>query len=172
MRPLVILLFILLLVSCSESQRGDVAELQQLYGLLDSEIANSGQYDNEKNQRITALKRKYDLTTDKAQRTVLIDSLIEEFNAYNADSALYYITYNLQRRAVRDIPGEYTRLLIKRADVYAHAGLFADALAAMQAIPRDSLSSSLLESYYTTYCGLYQYLSEYTSVCRFVRAGD
>ena len=163
MRPLVILLFILLLVSCSESQRGDVAELQQLYGLLDSEIANSGQYDNEKNQRITALKRKYDLTTDKAQRTVLIDSLIEEFNAYNADSALYYITYNLQRPAVRDIPGEYTRLLIKRADVYAHAGLFADALAAMQAIPRDSLSSSLLESYYTTYCGLYQYLSEYTS---------
>ncbi|MDE6824263.1 MAG: hypothetical protein K2J27_06010 [Duncaniella sp.] len=163
MRTPIFLLFILLLVSCSRSGNDRAAELQELYVLLDTEIANSNKYEKEKNDRIIAYKREYDLSTDKFQRTALINKLIEEFNAYNADSALHYISYNLQRPAVIATPGEQTRLLIKRADVYAHAGLFSDALNTMQSIPRDSLTPALLESYYATYCALYQYLSEYTT---------
>ena len=131
--------------------------------MLDAEIEKSKEYEDQKNNRITAYKRDYDLSTDKKHRTELINKLIEEFDEYNADSALYYISYNLKRPAVKDIPGEYTRLLIKKGDVYAHAGLFADAFATLQSIPRDSLTIDLLDEYYTTYCALYQYLTEYTS---------
>ena len=151
------------LLSCTNSHKDSDSELYALYSELDAEIARSGEYEAEKNARIMAYKREYDLSGDKFQRTALIDKIIDEYNAYNADSALYYISYNLSRPAVKSVSGEYTRLMIRRADVYAHAGLFADALATIQAIPRDSLDSSLLEAYYSTYCAIYQYLSEYTS---------
>ncbi|MDE7369190.1 MAG: hypothetical protein K2N08_05375 [Muribaculaceae bacterium] len=158
-----ILLFLILFTSCGNSKKVDSQELQEYYALLDAEIGKSNNYENEKNQKIIALKREYDLTTDNKRRTEIINNIIVEFDAFNADSTLYYVNYNLKRPAVKEIPGEYTRLLIKRADVYAHAGLFADALASIQAIPRDSLSRNVLEDYYTTYCRLYQYLTEYTS---------
>lgn len=158
-----LVLFLILFTACNKSSKVDKPELQDYYAMLDAEIEKSKEYEDQKNNRITAYKRDYDLSTDKKHRTELINKLIEEFDEYNADSALYYISYNLKRPAVKDIPGEYTRLLIKKGDVYAHAGLFADAFATLQSIPRDSLTIDLLDEYYTTYCALYQYLTEYTS---------
>lgn len=170
MRFFIILPFLILLASCGNPPAGNDSELHELYALLDSEIANSKEYETQKDRRIADLKRRYDLTADQHLRTQLIDELISEFSAYNADSALYYINYNLQRPAVRDVAGEYTRLLIRRADVYAHAGLFADAAATLRAIPRDSLRTELLEDFYSTYCALYQYLCEYAGEHETARA--
>lgn len=163
MKPYIILFITLLLISCSEHKSDNDSDLQSLYRELDLEIAKSRDYEIEKENRIAGLREKSELSRDRKQKTEMINRLIEEFDAYNADSALYYIGYNLRRPAVLTIPGEYTRLLIKRADVLAHAGLFLDALNVMQQIPRDSLSPSLLEPYYSTYCATYQYLSEYTN---------
>ncbi|MDE6352049.1 MAG: hypothetical protein K2K88_02755, partial [Muribaculaceae bacterium] len=163
MRNGVFVILLILFGSCNHSKKVDKPELQEYYTLLDEEINKSSVYEVEKNQRIIELKREYDLSTDPNHRTELINNIIKEFDAYNADSTLYYINYNLKRPAVKEIPGEYTRLLIKKADVYAHAGLFADAFASIQAIPRDSLTANLVENYYSTYCALYQYLTEYTS---------
>ncbi|MDE6335897.1 MAG: hypothetical protein K2L34_04940 [Muribaculaceae bacterium] len=139
------------------------SELESLYTHLDEEIARSGDYEKLKEERIVKYKRDYDLTTDKNKRTEIINNLIAEFDAYNADSTLYYINYNLRLPAVEADAGERMRLLIKRADVFAHAGLFSDALGIMKSIPRDSVPNTLLEDYYSTYCAIYQYLSEYTS---------
>lgn len=150
------------LVACDKAESDSGSELQSLYAQLDSEIARSKEYEQVKEERIARLKKNYDLGTDHNHRTAIINSLIEEYDAYNADSALYYISYNLQRHAVREIPGEYTRLMIKRADVFAHAGLFADALFTLRSIPADSVTDALKEAYYSTYCATYQYLSEYT----------
>ena len=160
--PLFIILS-LLVAACGSSYSHDRSDLQHLYDTLDYEIAHSDEYARTKEERIVALKRSYDLSHDAEERTAIINNLIEEFNAYNADSALFYISYNLRRPAVESDPVESTRLLIKRADVYAHAGLFADALATLQSISRAELDSTLLEPYYSTQSALYQYLSEYTS---------
>lgn len=159
--PVIVTLILLLLSSCGGDNSESNRELADLYELLDNEIARSDEYDARKEQRIARLRHEYDLTTDKRIGTELINRLIQEFDAYNADSTLYYVSYNLRRPAVREVPGEYTRLMIKRADVFSHAGLFSDALSTMQSIPRDSLSPELLEAYYTTYSAIYQYLSEY-----------
>ncbi|MDE6288688.1 MAG: hypothetical protein K2M00_07900 [Muribaculaceae bacterium] len=138
------------------------SDLDALYSQLDTEIARSKDYERIKEQRIVSLKRDYDLSHDRNHRTAIINQLIKEFDAYNADSALYYVSYNLRRPAVLSTPGEYTKLLIKRADIFAHAGLFADALATMKDIPADSVTDELKEDYFSTYCATYQYLSEYT----------
>ena len=150
-------------VACRNNVDPDRIEYENLCATLDEELAKSKEYEDEKLNRIAALRREYDLSTDKLHSTELINKIIYEFEAYNADSALYYISYNLQRPAVKAVPGQYTRLLIKRADVYAHAGLFADALSTIQAIPRDSLGNDVLEDYYATCSVMYQFLSEYTN---------
>lgn len=164
MKHLFLLLITGILASCGASQSQSDPELEQLYQALDYEIEHSSDYEHEKDARILQLRKEYDMSRDNRQRTEIINRLIREFDAYNADSALYYVGVNLSRRDVLGIPGEYTRLLIKRADIYAHAGLFSDALDIMHGISRDSLiSNNLKEDYYSTYCAIYQYLSEYTN---------
>ncbi len=159
-----ILLFIsVLLASCNKQKASVDPELQALYSDLDSEIANSRQYEIVKDNRIGELRKSYYFSHDENQKTEIINRLISEFDAYDADSALYYVSLNLHRPAIHSMPGEYTRLTMKRADILAHAGLFSDALAIMRKIQRNSLDPTLLEAYYSTYCAIYQYLSEYTS---------
>lgn len=163
----IILSAYLLLTACTQdaAETNDVkshTDLQTLYALLDTEIERSKVYEDAKAERIANLRREYALTSDREIRIKITDSLIAEFDAFNADSALYYVNQNLHQQTLSAHPGEYTRLMIKRADIYAHAGLFQDAIAVIQAIPRDSLKPELLECYYSTCCGIYQYLSEYT----------
>lgn len=155
-------LLLVLLVSCGTDPRGNGAGMQELYDTLDEEIERCSEYDKERESRIKSLREEYSATRDEGQRTAIIDRLISEYIAYNADSTLYYISKNLERPAVRSVPGEYTRMLLRRADVYAHAGLFPQAVTALQNIPRDSVSDNLLEDYYSVYCATYQYLSEYS----------
>lgn len=158
-----IIITIGILTSCNKPSNSVIdRDLDVLYTELDREIAQSNIYDKEKEQRVIQLRRRYNLSHDQKERTQIINSLIEEFNAYNADSALYYINCNLRRPDVLSTPGEYTRLNIKRADVLAHAGFFPEALATMRRIPTDSLAPSLREIYYSTYCAIFQFLSEYT----------
>lgn len=152
----------MLFVACGKQQSAD-ADLQALYSELDNEIENSKDYEIAKESRIARLHNEYDITSNKYRRTEIINQLIHEFDAYNADSTLYYISLNLSRKAILNNPGEHTKLTIKRADVMAHAGLFQDALLILGQIPRDSLNESNLEAYYSTYCATYQYLSEYTA---------
>ncbi len=163
MRPYLLIIIALLTAACNKHNSRSESDLQALYSELDYEIAHSKDYEEAKEKRITQLHRDYDFTHNQNERTEILNKLIEEYNAYNADSTLYYIAYNQRRHAVQATPGEYTRLSIKRADVLAHAGLFSDALSTMRQIPRDSIDDSLLEAYYSTYCALYQYLSEYTN---------
>lgn len=162
MKAIYYLLCLVVFVSCMDSKSQDSPELKALYNRLDEAIAHSEDYTKIKEARIASLKRAYDLSSDGRKRTELLDSIIDEFTAYNADSTLYYISLNLQRPDSRSIPGQHTRLLIKRADLYAHAGLFADALTVIESFPRDSLTDNLLEPYYSACCATYQYLSEYT----------
>lgn len=162
MKTYLSILLLFLLVSSCGTLTDDDRELQELYALLDTEINNSKVYEAAKERRIANLRKVYFSAADSRSRTEIINKLIGELDAYNADSALYYIGYHLHSRDIMATPHEYTRMLIKRADVFAHAGLFPDALETMSDIRRDSLTSDLMEAYYSTYCAIYQYLSEYT----------
>ncbi len=86
----------LLLVACSSSVSDENKELQELYTLLDSEIARSEVYEDAKESKIKQLHNDYNRASDDKQRIRIVNELISEFDAYNADSTLYYISYNLQ----------------------------------------------------------------------------
>lgn len=163
MKTFISLLLLLFLVSCGGREKASNMDLEDLYALLDAEITSSSEYERMKEARIEKLRIKLAAATDDDEMTELTSSLVKEYEAFNADSALYYVMLNLDRPYVRKRPELHMSMLIRKADVLAHAGLFTDALEIMQSIPRESLSDDQLEGYYATYCATYQYLSEYTN---------
>ena len=163
MKPYAIFIIMVLLAACAGKESEGESDLKSLYAELDSEIAGSDIYESAKENRISALRRRLGQTAEENAKSDIIDCLINEYEAYDADSALFYIGYGLHgARNVGDSRREIL-LNIRRADILAHAGLFSDALSVMERIPRRALDRAGEEKYYSTYCAIYQYLSEYTN---------
>ena len=163
MKPYAIIFILLFIVSCIGKKSDTNPELKSLYAELDSEIARSGSYEAEKEERIADLRNKLRSAADPHRRADIIDALIGEYEAYDADSALYYVGCGLNEAKTRGDDRAEIFLNIKRADILAHAGLFSDALSVIDRIPQNSLDRTAKEKYYSAYCSIYQYLSEYTS---------
>lgn len=145
--------------SCGGSHDND--GLDSLYRKVDAEITRSGQYMAEKEKRIADLRREYAGETDDPRRLRTLDRLIEEYESYISDSALFYVSEAESVASRLGDTRERTRLQIKKADIASHAGLFAEAHQMLSEVPRPALDSTLLAKYYATYSGLYQYECEY-----------
>ena len=163
MRPYAIFIIMFLLAACAGKESEKESELKSLYEQLDSEIAGSGVYESAKEKRIADLRHRLGQTVEEKAQSDIIDLLIGEYEAYDADSALYYIACGLQMAKNKGDSRREILLSIRRADILAHAGLFSDALSVMERIPRNALDKKGEEKYYSTYCAIYQYLSEYTN---------
>lgn len=133
-----------------------------LYDSVDREMARGEDYRAEKERRIALLRDELRGEKDAERRVRLTDRLIGEFESYNSDSALHYVNANLASPLVASDAHARTSLLIRKADITSHAGLFADALTIMASLNSAEMDSAQLEDYYSTYCGIYQYQSEYT----------
>lgn len=163
MKTYAILIIVLLLAGCVRKESETDLELKSLYAQLDSEIAGSGNYESAKEKRIGDFRDKLSRMDDGKERIAIIDTVIGEYEAFNADSALYYIGYGLQDAKNLGDKGREELLCIRRADILAHAGLFSDAISVMERVPKHALDNEGKEKYYSTYCAIYQYLSEYTN---------
>lgn len=150
----------------------DAGEFVDLYTEIDNEIENSSRYDEEKEKRIEDLKKKLAGTTNAEMQKELTDWLITEYEAYISDSALYYVNRNLENPIVKGNKRLETALTIKKADIAAHAGLFGESDDLLASINASDLDSTLLESYYSAYCDLYQYQSEYNNSNEFVKSHE
>lgn len=130
---------------------------------IDEAISAVEFYDSKKESRIKDIKRKLKATESDELKLELTDWLIDEYESYNSDSTLYYINENIENPLNQRNTLNKVRLLIKKADVAAHAGLFGEANEILEKIDKNELGSKLLESYYSAFCDLYQYQSEYAT---------
>lgn len=158
MKILIISLLGLVSLGCRKTQPKD-----SQYYEIDREIENVAVYEGEKERRIDNLKERLHKEQSPDVRIELINWLIAEYESYISDSALYYINLNLENPRVKENRSLETALLIKKADVAAHAGLFGEASDILEAIDRQNIPADLLEDYYSAYCDLYQYQSEYAT---------
>lgn len=155
-----IVVLIFLLSSCRNQEDSRSLSLRLS---LDEEIAGASRYVDVKESRLDSLKSLLRNPQDVRRRFETIEKLISEYDAYKADSALYYINLNLESPlALRDSVIQ-VKLLLKKADLYSHAGLFSDALDIMEAINPQYLSPVDREQYFANYCSLYQYMYEYNT---------
>ncbi len=150
--------------SCGSAASDSASDrrMMALYDSIDVEMKRSEDYRAEKERRIDMLRDELARETDVERRKRITDRLISEFESYNSDSALHYVNANLASPAVARDDHARTSLLIKKADITSHAGLFADALSIMASLNSADMDSSQLDDFYSTYCGIYQYQSEYT----------
>lgn len=153
--------------ACNKGNGADSSSLEELYDSVDAEMLRSEIYQNQKEARIAILREELARENDEHIVPAILDRLIGEYESYVSDSALYYVNRSLQAPANADKPHTRASLLIRKADISSHAGLFADAIAIMESVPREHLDSTLLEQYYSTYCGIYQYQSEYDNESEF-----
>ncbi|MCH5235119.1 MAG: hypothetical protein J1E16_07475 [Muribaculaceae bacterium] len=158
LKILIISLLGLVSLGCRKTQPKD-----SQYYEIDREIENVAVYEGEKERRIDNLKERLHKEQSPDVRIELINWLIAEYESYISDSALYYINLNLENPRVKENRSLETALLIKKADVAAHAGLFGEASDILEAIDRQNIPADLLEDYYSAYCDLYQYQSEYAT---------
>ena len=153
---------IIALTACDEGRVYLSDELAALYNEVDSEIERSGIYQQEKEKRLELLKEELNANSNDERRLELTMKLISEYEAYISDSAMYYVALAMQNPIVSGDPVRTKRLLIRRADILSHAGLFNAAHSILSTIGREGLDSTLLEPYYGAYAALYQYQREYT----------
>lgn len=156
----------LILSACGQSPKS-VDERNSLYDLIDEEIEKSARYDAEKQQRISNLKERLKDSQTLDQNRRIADDLILEYEAFISDSALRYINLNLENPEVKNNETLRNRLLIKKADISAHAGLFGAANDILESIDNSTLDPSLREEYFGAYCDLYQYQCEYSTDSEF-----
>lgn len=159
----------LIIVSSCNSGHSSSAIDHEFYEDIDEEISKSHLYENDKERRIESLRFRIGSEESPEVRFELTDLLISEFEAYVSDSALYYINLNLENPSVINNQLKTNSLLIKKADIAAHAGLFGEAEGILEEIDHSSLDSHLLEEYYSAFCDLYQYQSEYATNSEFGR---
>lgn len=170
--PIVLLVLCCLCVpaGCSPGVPKVDPELEELYGKIDEAIQQQEIYAQQKERRIDFLRKRLSSERDRHFKIELVNDLIREFESYNSDSAQHYINLNLQlTRNLPDDSPQRLSLLIKKADVSSHAGLFAEAVELMKSINTERLDSSLLEDYYFTFSGIYQYQVEYSDDSEYTR---
>ena len=156
------LIGLLTLWSCSENQGRLSDTAEALLERLDAEIAAAPRYEALKEARIDSLRRMLAHSADPGRKFEAVDGLIAEYDAYKADSAIHYVNMNLNAPKARD-PRVRNRLLLRKADLYSHAGLFPDAISLMDSIDHAALDADSRKQYFANYCALYQYIVEYNT---------
>lgn len=160
-------LFLLCVVGCSSRNEGDSDDLNTLYERLDQELAESHIYQDAKEKKIKALRHSLSRNRDNQRTREITDRLIDEYESYISDSALYYIGLALDLAGKNRDLRKQQKLQLRRIDVMSHAGLFGDALNEIESFNRADLDSTLLEYYYYVNCDLYQYMNEYSNETRY-----
>lgn len=136
---------------------------ESLRQVLDDEIAGGERYVEAKERRLDSLKSELRSQQDPHRRFKTVDALIAEYDAFKADSALHYINLNLASPIAATDSVSRTGLLLKKADIYSHAGIFSDAIDLMESVDPARLLPAEREQYYANYCSLYQYMVEYNT---------
>lgn len=152
---------LLLMIVCGCGRQKDNADARGLRDRLDQLISSEASYTSVKEHKLDSLRMQLSRARGMRRKFETVNQLIQEYDAYKADSALHYINQNLDSPLVATDSLARTRLLLKKADIYSHAGIFSDAISIMESIDADALPDPDKEQYFANYCSLYQYMLEY-----------
>lgn len=151
-------------VSCNDYRHED-----SVFSELDKEIEISRIHQAEKEKRIRYLLDDMASAVTDKERFDIAGKLINEYEAYNSDSALHYVNLSLANPMVTSDRYLNNGLKIKKADILSHAGLFNVAEQTLADIDKAELDSLLLGQYFGAYTALYQYQSEYSDDSEFAK---
>ena len=143
---------------------------------LDAAIARKHEFHARKDARIADLRRRLALAADSLQQYALCKELSDEYQHYQADSAVYYLNHRAALLPLEGHPELADEVAINRAAVLGVMGLYADALHLLQRVDAARLDNDLRMTYYhacrTCYGWLADYTIEHRVKCRYLQQTD
>lgn len=128
---------------------------------LDAVVSHPEKYEQQKQQRIAALKTEREQAKTDIQRFEADGRLAEEYKIYIADSALYYAQEQFRiALKMKECEAE-NKARLQLAEVRIITGMYREALDLLDEINRANLSPEQLGNYYLLYNTLYRAMRDY-----------
>lgn len=170
MRRTVLSLLLLLATSLAAQtpQTGEQsrAQLQSLLERLDDIVEHKADYHANYNEQIDKLKAQA-ARSQGIVRINLYKEIYELYSHYQTDSAQTYLERLAKLPETKDTPSLQAYVLIGRSEIYAVAGLYAQAVESLQAVNLKVVGEEdgdLALFYYRTARTLYGWMTDYTAM--------
>lgn len=129
--------------------------IKDLYEQLDQAIEQSQYYINQKESRITKIKKQSRQGHTPPQLLTAYYKLYEEYKAYQSDSSIYYIHQAIDLAKRNNMKSDITKLRSLLALQYSTSGAFTEALHVLQSIDKKTLNNSNKKDYYIAFYHVY-----------------
>lgn len=152
----------ILFVSAFSTKQDD--EVNSLYKELDEAIAVSKKYEKVRDAKIENLKIQVSLIESHnfELRYKLNQKLFQEYKAYVYDSAVSYLTKNMELAAKYGREREKNETKMQLSYLLTSAGMYREAIEILDGIPRKLINGDLLVDYYLAYDHVYGEMGNYT----------
>lgn len=135
--------------------------LEQVLVRLDTVVAHSDDYVNERVARINTLRNKLKTTVAEDERYWINRSLYDESMVFDSDSALSYAVENLKVALASGDRERIAEWRIKHGFVLSAAGLLKEAFDEMQVVDPKDLPESMKIDYFEKMAYLYSHMWQY-----------
>lgn len=129
--------------------------IKDLYEQLDQAIKQSQYYINQKESRITKIKKQSRQGHTPQQLLTAYYKLYEEYKTYTSDSSIYYIHQAIDLAKRNNMKSDITKLRSLLALQYSISGAFTEALHVLQSIDKKTLNNSNKKDYYIAFYHVY-----------------
>lgn len=129
--------------------------IKDLYEQLDQAIEQSQYYINQKESRITKIKKQSRQRHTPPQLLTAYYKLYEEYQTYKSDSSIYYIHQAIDLAKRNNMKSDITKLRSLLALQYSTSGAFTEALHVLQSIDKKTLNNSNKKDYYIAFYHVY-----------------
>lgn len=129
--------------------------IKDLYEQLDQAIEQSQYYINQKESRITKIKKQSRQGHTPQQLLTAYYKLYEEYKTYKNDSSIYYIHQAIDLAKRNNMKSDITKLRSLLALQYSTSGAFTEALHVLQSIDKKTLNNSNKKDYYIAFYHVY-----------------
>lgn len=129
--------------------------IKDLYEQLDQAIEQSQYYINQKESRITKIKKQSRQGHTPPQLLTAYYKLYEEYQTYKSDSSIYYIHQAIDLAKRNNMKSDITKLRSLLALQYSISGAFTEALHVLQSIDKKTLNNSNKKDYYIAFYHVY-----------------
>ena len=129
--------------------------IKDLYEQLDQAIEQSQYYINQKESRITKIKKQSRQGHTPPQLLTAYYKLYEEYKTYKSDSSIYYIHQAIDLAKRNNMKSDITKLRSLLALQYSTSGAFTEALHVLQSIDKKTLNNSNKKDYYIAFYHVY-----------------
>ena len=129
--------------------------IKDLYEQLDQAIEQSQYYINQKESRITKIKKQSRQGHTPPHLLTAYYKLYEEYKTYKSDSSIYYIHQASDLAKRNNMKSDITKLRSLLALQYSTSGAFTEALHVLQSIDKKTLNNSNKKDYYIAFYHVY-----------------